>query len=236
MSQQSPLDPADEPQPVPIVRPPSAHRSRSSLLVRAAAALLVVIVTGLLGVLAWDDVRAHRESAQQARRVDALSREAGALRAQRDRLNAQRDQLNAQVLSMRAETSRLQADARSPTLIMWNACGGPCTIGPGAVRVGSVPDTFQLLIAFTATVPVRSYVFTFHQWTQFDGCGFNVRCVTGNYRTFDAATSMDATFTEAEGCSGYVWVMQADRDGTIQPNVRVHYRPADHPTGVCAGS
>lgn len=117
---------------------------------------------------------------------------------------------------------------------MWNACAGPCTIGPDQVRVGSVPDTFQLLLTFTADVPVRSYVFTFHQWTQFDGCGFAVRCVTGGYQAFDAATSVDTTFAEAEGCSGYVWVLLADRAGTIKPDVRVRYQPADHPTGVCS--
>ena len=83
-------------------------------------------------------------------------------------------------------------------------------------------------------MPVRSYVFTFHQWTQFDSCGFAVRCVTGGYRAFDPATSVDTTFSDAEGCSGYVWVLLADRSGTIKPDVRVRYQPAEHPTGVCA--
>jgi hypothetical protein len=46
--------------------------------------------------------------------------------------------------------------------------------------------------------------------------------------------SLDQRFSEAEGCSGYVWVLQADRAGTIRPNVQIHYQPADHPTGVCA--
>ena len=119
---------------------------------------------------------------------------------------------------------------------MWNACAGPCVIGPNAMRVGSVPDTFQLLLTFTADVPVHAYVFTFHQWTQFDNCGFAARCVTGAYQAYDPATAVDTTFADAEGCSAYVWVMQADREGTIKPDVRVHYQPADHPTGVCAGS
>jgi len=147
----------------------------------------------------------------------------------------QRDQVSAQLTAQRTENAKLQAEATSPTLSMWNACGGgPCTIGPDTVRVGSVPDTFQLLLAFTADVPVRSYIFTFHQWTQFDNCGFAARCVTGAFQAYDAATSVDTTFTDAEGCSGYVWVIQADQNGTIVPNVRVQYQPADHPTGVCA--
>jgi hypothetical protein len=31
-------------------------------------------------------------------------------------------------------------------------------------------------------------------------------------------------------------VLQADRQGTIKPDVKIHYLPADHPTGVCAQS
>jgi hypothetical protein len=102
--------------------------------------------------------------------------------------------------------------------------------------VGSVPDTFELQVAFTSDVPVRTYFFTFHQWTQFDGCSFSVRCVTGAYQALDASTALDQRFSEAEGCSGYVWVLQADRQGTIKPDVKIHYLPADHPTGVCAQS
>ena len=193
----------------------------------AVAALLIVLLGGLLAFAALDDARARRDAAQARRQVRDLDGQLVVLRGQRD-------QQSARLTALRDENARLQDEARSPTLSMWNACAGPCTIGPNAVRVGSVPDTFQLLLAFTADVPVRSYVFTFHQWTQFDGCGFTVRCVSGDYRAFEPATSVDTTFADAEGCSAYVWVLQADRDGTITPNVRVHYQPAGHPTGVCA--
>jgi hypothetical protein len=193
----------------------------------AAAALTIVVLGGLLALAALDDARAHRDAARAAGQVRDLGGQLAVLRGQRD-------QLDSQLSALQAENARLQDDARSPTLTMWNACAGPCSIGPNTVRVGSVPDTFELLLAFTADVTVRSYVFTFHQWTQFDTCGFAVRCVTGAYRAFDPATSVDTTFADAEGCSGYVWVIQADREGTIRPNVRVRYQPADHPTGVCA--
>jgi hypothetical protein len=206
----------------------AAAPARRSTRARVAMSLVLLLVAGLLATLAWDDVRLHRETAQQARRADDLGGQIAVLRARSDRLGAQ-------VTSLQAQNGLLPAEARAPTLEMWDACAGPCTIGPEAVRVGSVPDTFQLLITFTADVPVRTYVFTFHQWTQFDGCAFNVRCVTGAYTAFDPARSLDTTFADAEGCSGYVWVLRADSAGTITPNVRVRYLPADHPTGVCAG-
>jgi hypothetical protein len=192
---------------------------------RAAPFVLLPVAVGALvalGLVARDDLRARAEVARQAQRADSLARSVSTL--------------NGQVGGLRAQNGQLQEEARSPTLTMWNSCDGPCSIGPAVVRVGSVPDTFQLLIAFSADVPVRTYVLTFHQWTQFDDCGLSVRCVSGAFTTFDAATSVDRTFDDAEGCSAYVWVLQADRAGTITPNVRVRYRPAAHPTGVCAGS
>jgi len=197
-------------------------------LAGAAATILLVLLGGLLALTAVDDVRAHRAAAREAQQVRDLG---GQLLVAR----GERAQVSAQLSALQAENATLRAEAANPTLSMWNACGGgPCSIGPDAVRVGSVPDTFQLLLAFTADVPIRSYVFTFHQWTQFDDCGFEVRCVTGPYQAYDPATSVDTTFTDAEGCSAYVWVIQADQNGTIVPNVRVHYQPADRPTGVCA--
>lgn len=200
---------------------------RRSRRARAAAALLLLLVAGALAALSLDDLRLRGETDRQARRGDTLARQVAGLRARSD-------QLGAQVAALQADNARLHDQASRPTLEMWNSCAGPCGIGPDAVRVGSVPDTFQLLVTFTADVPVRTYFFTFHQWTQFDGCGFDVRCVVGSYRALDPSTSVDTTFGDAEGCSGYVWVLRADRDGTITPNLRVRYQPADHPTGVCA--
>ena len=205
----------------------SAHpRLAWGAAVAAIAAMLVF--AWLLAAAAVDAGRAHADAARQALHAQELT-------TQLDAVKRQNTELTSQAAALRTENTKLQDAARSPTLAMWNACSGPCAIGPNAVRVGSGPDTFELQLAFTADVPVRGYVFTFHQWTQFDDCGFSTRCVTGGFQTYDAATSLDTTFAEAEGCSGYVWVLLSDRAGTIKPNVRVQYRPADHPTGVCAG-
>ena len=225
MTEQDALPPAPAPA-APAGRAGGA-RARSRLRLGAAALALGLVV--LAAYLAVDDASARRQAAADARRASALSRQLGQSSAEVSRLNGR-------LAAAQAANTSLQAEANNPTLPMWNSCGGPCTVGPNSVRVGSVPDTFELQVAFTADVPVRAYFFTFHQWTQFDGCGFTVRCVSGSYRALDAATSMDERFSEAEGCSGYVWVLQADRAGTIKPDVKVRYMPADHPTGVCAGN
>lgn len=194
---------------------------------RAVAAVLgTLVLAAAAGALAWDDAGAHRLASAQARRADDRDR---ALARASERASG----LETQLAQLRTDNSQLQAQARNPTLSMWNSCGGPCSIDANSVRVGSVPDTFELQIDFTADVPVRAYVLTFHQWTQFDGCGLSTRCVTGTFRTYDPATEMSQRFADAEGCSGYVWVLQADRAGTIKPDVKVRYQPADHPTGAC---
>ena len=193
----------------------------------ALVALVMTCAVGLAGYLAWDDSRAHQQKTEETYRADTLTRQVSALTAETNRLNSE-------LTTLRDDNTRLKSQASNPTLPMWNSCGGPCTIAPNSVRVGSVPDTFQLQINFTADVPVRTYIFTFRQWAQFDQCGFAVRCVTGSYRAFDAATSFSQTVDEAEGCSAYVWVLQSDRQGTIKPDVRVHYQPASQPTGICA--
>lgn len=194
-----------------------------------ALAIVVGCAVVLLGILGWDDFRTHHDVGQQAQRANDATRQLAASQA-RGR------QLAADLATVRAQNGQLQSQARYPTLDMWNSCGGPCTVNPSAVRVGSVPDTFELQVEFTSDVPIHTYVFTFHQWTQFDGCGFSARCVSGSYTAYAATTSLKQTFADAEGCSGYVWVLQADGSGTIQPDVKISYRPADHPTGVCAQS
>ncbi|HEY4026434.1 MAG TPA: hypothetical protein VGO86_08380 [Candidatus Dormibacteraeota bacterium] len=210
--------------------PPAARRARATrLAVAMGPYVLVLVALALAAALTWDDVRLHQEAGRQAGRSADLAHQ---LRV----AHAESDGLRAQIGSLEAANRQLEGEAHSPTLAMWNSCTVPCSIGPNAVRVGSVPDTFQLLLTLTADVPVRVYVFTFHQWTQFDDCGLSIRCVTGDYRTLGAGTSIDTTFADAEGCSGYVWVLQADRAGTVTPNVRVHYQPADHVTGVCTAN
>jgi hypothetical protein len=205
----------------------AARRFQSLPPARVGLAALALCVAALTTLLVFDDVASHRRADQASRQSQDLSRQLSSARADVG-------QLSSQLNGLRTDNSRLQGEARNPTLAMWNSCGGPCTIGPNSVRVGSVPDTFELLVNFTADTPIRTYFLTFHQWTQYDGCGFNTRCVTGPYTALDASMSLDQRFSEAEGCSGYVWVLQADHQGTIRPNVQIHYQPADHPTGVCA--
>ncbi len=195
----------------------------------AAVVVLLACVVALLGYLAWDDARSHQAAARQSRHAADLDRQLAAARDANRRLDAE-------AAAVRGDNRRLQTELSSPTLPMWNSCGGPCTVSAGAVRVGSVPDTFQLQISFTSDVPVHTYVLTFHQWTEFDNCAFSLRCVRGSYQAFDATTSLSQTVDDAEGCSGYVWVLQADGAGTIKPDVKIRYQPADHPTGVCAQS
>jgi type II secretory pathway pseudopilin PulG len=193
----------------------------------AALALLVLAAVALVALLGWDDVRQRQDAARQAAAAQRQLRAA----------SAQNARLGSQLAALQASDAQLQQEARNPTLSIWNSCGGgPCTVGPGTVRVGSAPDTFQLQVSFTSDTPIHTYFFTFHQWTQFDGCGFSLRCVTGSPHVLDAATSVNQNFDDAEGCSGYVWVLQSDAAGTIRPDVKARYLPADHPTGVCATS
>ena len=214
-------------QPSAMVTPAAGGVRLPRWAVRAAVAVLAACVAAGLVAVGRDDLRLHQAVAQQARRASELDAQLAAERA--------RDSgLSTSLAAAQAENGSLRAEARNPTLTMWNACAGPCTISASEVRVGSVPDTFQLQIDFTSDVPVRTYVFTFHQWTQFDDCGFSLRCVTGDYRAFDATTSLHQTVDDAEGCSAYVWVLQADGSGTIKPDVKVRYLPADQPTGACA--
>ena len=200
----------------PPVLTPQPRRTRTTLVI------VVVVLAALVVLAGMDDLRSRTAASEQAQRASRFAQQLAAVQAQERQLQSQ--------------VQQLQAQARNPTLTMWNTCGGPCTIGPTGVRVGSAPDTFELDVEFTSTVPVTTYFFTFRQWAQFDGCGFDVRCVSGPYQSFPAATSVDRTFQDAEGCSGYVWVMQASRNGIITPNVKVRYAPAPHPTGVCAQS
>src|SRR5438874_664639 len=102
---------------------PAPRRLRRA---RVAAALLVLLAGGLVAALAWDDVQIHREATRQAHRIDDLGRQVADTRAQ----------LGSELAALHAENGRLQDAARNPTLTMWNACAGPCTIGPDTVRVG----------------------------------------------------------------------------------------------------
>jgi hypothetical protein len=146
------------------------------------------------------------------------------------------------------------AQAKNQRLFtIWNSCGAPCTIGPNAathdnpVRVGGVPDTFDLILSFTSTTPVSVYFLTLSGWAVFDGtCKLDLSCVIAAQdnlhagaiyydRSLGPTTNLtDYTFKDAEGCASYVVVFQAAAVGIITPNERINYNPAATPTGACA--
>jgi hypothetical protein len=105
----------------------------------------------------------------------------------------------------------------------WGSCDGitlACTLDTRG-RASPVPDTFDMDVSFTATVPVR---LTFSSWIG-----------GGAITTYGPSLSMQhVLFTGAEGCGGYIMtVSAADTPGVIYPNVWVRYHPAPRPTGVC---
>jgi hypothetical protein len=180
--------------------------------------IVLFLVTLIAGVgasayLYWDDNRSHAGAHSAELRANSLSHDLGVAEG---------------------EVATFQAVAANPTLKMWTSCGGPCAVGPGTYRASGVPDTFQLQVAFTATVPVATHIFTLHQFASFDSCG--ITCVSDNYLSFAPTTALNGEFNDAEGCSGYMLVLTADQSGTITPDVMIKYQPSDHPTGVCASS
>ena len=55
--------------------------------------------------------------------------------------------------------------------------------------------------------------------------------------TYPATTSLDVTFHDAEGCAGYVLVLDTPgivQDVTVYPNLTITRSPARQGTGACA--
>ena len=200
-------------------------RARPWLAFAAAGALLFA------GVLA-DDIHQRLSLGSAQHQVGSLQGHASSLAQELavSRARATEDL----ALYQRDEYLLLHPEITKPDLLTWTDCGGPCSVGPGAVRVESVPDTFRVHIKFTATVPVTAYILGFDQWAEYDFCGFSTSCVAGSYKTFGPATSMDQQFSDATGCSGYVLVLAATKAGTISPEFSAQYDPASHITGICA--
>ena len=192
------------------------------------AAAGLVLAAGLLA----DDLHQRAQVASAQQQVARLTVHSSGLSQQLGRAQA-RAALE-QGLYQKDEYLLTHPEVAKPDLLTWTDCGGPCAIGPGSVRVESVPDTFRVHIRFDATVPVTAYVFGFDQWAEYDFCGFSTGCVSGSYKTFGPANSMDTQFGDATGCSGYVLVLAATRQGTIKPDFSAQYDPASHVTGVCS--
>lgn len=186
----------------------------------------------VLASLVADDVHQRLELASARQQLSHLTGHSSSLALQLSMAEARATFQSG--LYQRDEYLLAHPELTKPELLTWTDCGGPCAVGPGSVRVESVPDTFRVFIRFTATVPVTAYVFGFDQWAEYDFCGFSTNCVTGSYKTFGPATAMDQTFDDATGCSGYVLVLAAGRVGTIKPAFSAQYDPASAITGVCA--
>lgn len=147
--------------------------------------------------------------------------------------------LISQLNDLRRQVSELQANARHPTLSVWNSCNGPCIIGAESFRAGGVPDTFTTHLAFTSDVPVLWAFLTLDQFVTFktfggvcsvlrgpqpEGLSRTSNClililhpepfVTGQsiYVTGldGAGTSVEVDFHLAEGCGSYVLVLAPD--------------------------
>lgn len=188
---------------------------RAPILVLSALLGVVVLVSALLSTRLWfDDQQAHRVEAADQTRVSLEGRQVGALQK---------------------EVGALRTQAANPTVEIWNTCGGgPCRVGPNAVLLGGVPDTFVIHFAYTSPAPVALSFLTFHQWTEFDTCGFEFSCITSAYVGYPATTKQSVDFTLGAGCAGYLYVLTATTATTVQPNVSGTYRPASTVTGECA--
>ena len=194
----------------------------------AFAAAGALLFAGVLG----DDIHQRVDLASARHQLGSLQGHASTLAGQ---LSASRARTREDLALYQKDEYLLQhPEVTKPDLLTWTDCGGPCTVGPGSVRVESVPDTFRVHIRFTSTVPVTAFILGFDQWAEYDFCGFSTNCVTGAFKTFGPATEMDQEFSDATGCSGYVLVLAAGRSGTIKPAFSAQYDPADHITGICA--
>ena len=154
----------------------------------------------------------------------------------------------ATIKALNATNQSLVAGDKNRQYTIWNSCSGPCTIGPrtlptggtdNPVRAGGVPDTFDLILAFTATTPVAVHFLTLRGWAEFasKACDFKISCVDVSERSVDLGPTTNLpeyTFKDAEGCADYIIVFQAAATGVITPDERVHYNPASIPTGSCA--
>jgi hypothetical protein len=130
---------------------------------------------------------------------------------------------------------------------LWNECGqNSCVIhalaDPIAYKVpwmvGSVPDTFDLNITYTASAPINVYIFSLDQYNAFANCQGLTICVAGWYFHYQGQNATSLMFYLAEGCAQYVMVFASPfgntRDITINPNVLVAHDNTPFATGVCA--
>lgn len=164
------------------------------------------------------------------------------------------ERLDQQQKDLQQQLKTAQAEAKNPTVGIWNDCGGSCAIAPGSYRVGTIPDTFTYHLKFTSDVSVDAYFLTVEEYAKFSNCPGYIRPGAGQNRIaacagawalngqvpgdrFTAGTDVNFDFHLAEGCASYLVVMfpsAADRTADLHPNVSISYQPATAPTGECA--
>src|SRR5207302_2798168 len=108
-------------------------------------------------------------------RVQRLTAELGLANVRVAALNVVVERLNQQQKTLDGQLQKAQSDALSPTVKIWNDCGGSCAIGPGAYRVGTVPDTFTYHLKFTSSVSVDAYFLTVEEYARLTNCPASVR-------------------------------------------------------------
>jgi hypothetical protein len=116
------------------------------------------------------------------------------------------------------------------TFLIWNLA---VTIPPGYLYYETVPDTFDYQDSFNSTNPINVYYFSESQYAQWNSS----EPVSGNYTSYLGTTSQNDTFTQAEGCGGYIALYynpSSTENSTFTPNISVTYNPSPHPTGICA--
>lgn len=134
--------------------------------------------------------------------------------------------LQARVSDLTQQVQTLTPLARGAlTFSMW---GYPQTIPRGKVLRLGLPDTFTIHLQFTATAPVRARIMSFDQFVQWMNTG------KSDAITYPIGTSLDVVFHDAEGCAGYLLVLDSTQDVTITPNMTITRNPNPAGTGVCA--
>ena len=164
------------------------------------------------------------------------------------------DRLTRQQKDLQQQLQAAQAEAKNPTVGIWNDCGGSCAIQPGSYRVGTIPDTFTYHLKLTSDVSVDAYFLTVEEYARFYNCPSYIRPSAGQNRIaacagawalngqvpgdrFASGNAVNFDFHLAEGCASYLVVMfpsAAGETADLHPDVSVSYQPAAAPTGECA--
>ena len=155
-------------------------------------------------------------------RVAVLSAQVANLGAERDALTAKTADLDVQ---MKILGDRLAIAQTTPTFSMWNSS---TLLTGGHFTALGLPDTFTVRIKFSATTAVRTRIMTLDQYVRWRTTG------VADAINFPASTSLDYEFHDAEGCAGYVVILDAARDSLISPDFVITRAANPLPTGVCA--